>query len=331
MDIPSKDINYFLTLNDQSISNDQEENYQHAFDLVSSGNHSTLIPESIVDWMLAKNLIDQDIDISEYSLYTIVTSSNDNLSELSLSLGLTKVNKERVIRILTYLDKLDNDVYKLDQLPPDVINEIIKKLDCYDISLIYRLTSQFNRHYQENFGNLLRENLERKLDKNLDNLKHDELIYLCKLIKHIGENIKEFTLEEILTLCKIDINRGIYGHIPSQKLIIYQPPYILETTFMFSKPKLVPVGKNCTHLQPHEIIKLMEKFGILVPGELNQHRTDEEQNRINSDPYWLFIWHQYNDYCLKIQNRMNELGIIVSEYLYVKILKYEIYEMWNIR
>src|SRR5579871_5147202 len=128
--IPLKDIEIWLRSNGIEPT-DSKSSYDIAWDLIQS-NSTVPMPESIADWILAYNISEKGTIINTYTLSSIRNANSENLQDLANELGLDVVDKSRIIRILTYLEKLINDLvlgwYK------DIDYNILLDLD--DIELI---------------------------------------------------------------------------------------------------------------------------------------------------------------------------------------------------
>lgn len=83
----------------------------------------------------------------KYSASSILHSSDFNLSELSRSLGLLYPSKERIIRILGYLNLLDQDMSVFDLLPKDILWLIGIKLDFTSLGAFGRISRRFNEFF----------------------------------------------------------------------------------------------------------------------------------------------------------------------------------------
>lgn len=134
-------IKSFLYVNNMYIPNDPNEAYRLAYDLIRS-NTIKSAPIPVIDWIIALNIFNNKTNIDKYKTSDILTSSDSDLKSLSLSLTLPNVNKERIIRILGYLNRLNNDISIFDELPDDVLKTIIENLDCTSMFLICKLSNR---------------------------------------------------------------------------------------------------------------------------------------------------------------------------------------------
>ena len=115
LDIPLEDIE--LTLSRNSIVIDKDP-YKLIKDLIFSGKLENA-SDSIINWILAYNT-KQKYNIGVYNISQIIRASDDELSELSKE--LESMNKDDIIQILNYLNKLKDD---LSLLPDDILIKIM--------------------------------------------------------------------------------------------------------------------------------------------------------------------------------------------------------------
>jgi hypothetical protein len=102
--------------------------------------------------------------------------------ELSRSTGLPHLSKERIIRILGYLNLLDNDESMFDHLPKEILKFIGMKLDCQSLSLFCQISSRFNEFFCETseMTEMLRNKLQETTSRNLSHYDRRQLNLLCQ-------------------------------------------------------------------------------------------------------------------------------------------------------
>ncbi len=185
--IPLSDIKFFLTLNEQSIPLYVNNIYSAAWDLIISGT-VTSAPPSVTDWIIAYNLLHQNINIPIYKTSEILLSPDKDLKDLANLLTLPKVDKERIIRILGYLNILNNDIDIFEALPQEILINIIKELDCKSILLICKSSTKFNKFCELELDTLLKQKLHKETKFITSAYNREELIGLCRLYgtKHIS-------------------------------------------------------------------------------------------------------------------------------------------------
>jgi len=126
-DIPIKDIEYLLKVNNLSLSGDK---YLTAWNFILT-NPNINVPISIADWIIAHNLVQKEVNIPVMTYFDIITSKNKLL------------NLPNIINVMSYLHKLDErDPFK--DLPNEVVAKILSELDCDQILSLCKLNKRFN-------------------------------------------------------------------------------------------------------------------------------------------------------------------------------------------
>jgi hypothetical protein len=137
--LPIKDIEYMLKYHHKNIN----EPYTDGLNFILYSNPGILVPVSIADYVLSVNANDKNIKDTNTS--TINSMNNNELLNLSKILGLEIPNKERILRILYLMGKLDDMEY-FDGLPDDVLIHIINNLDVKSIETLCNLNQRFNKY-----------------------------------------------------------------------------------------------------------------------------------------------------------------------------------------
>lgn len=189
-DIPFDDAKQFLYDNDIEISSDKNKIYYEIRKLIRNGSYDvTTIPISIVEWILAYNLIVSKINILKYTVSEIALLSKSEINKLAKLLGMTGNNIENIINILYYAHKL----ITLSILPEELILEEI---------IINNIDTNFTNicKTNKNFQNLCEDDkFWRKLyDKYYSNIEYSKLPYfifsnyyeLFKYVFHLHELFK---------------------------------------------------------------------------------------------------------------------------------------------
>ena len=176
--IPLSDIKSFLSTNNQIIPPDDLQAYVIAWNLLTS-NDINRVPSSISDFLIAYNLKSNNIDIPIYKASEIIMSKEDNLYDISNKFSLPQVDKARIIRILGYLNRLDNDMSLLDTLPGDIFENIFNELDCKSVLSTCEVSQSdaLNKFCQRRLIPILRE----RIKLNTDTYTEEELIHTCKI------------------------------------------------------------------------------------------------------------------------------------------------------
>lgn len=103
--IPLCDIKYYF-LSNNNIP------YDEAFDLMKKKYTSLeYMPNSIIEWMLAHNVVKNNINIPTYSVNDIESMSQNELNSLANKLGMNGNDIHNIIDILYYAGKLDNQFH----------------------------------------------------------------------------------------------------------------------------------------------------------------------------------------------------------------------------
>jgi hypothetical protein len=158
-DIPYEDIKIFLEANNKSYENDAYNKVLILLKDKKAIGHTT----SIIEWMIAHNLLINKVDIPHYTIDEIDNMSQDKINQLSKLLTMKGNNRDNIKNILRYLHKL----YEGEYLLPEI----------YDIIL----------------NNLTQLELE---DIDVSNLKYDDIINLLKTHRNKKE-IRKFIYDNL--------------------------------------------------------------------------------------------------------------------------------------
>src|SRR5438105_1807949 len=93
---------YILGIHDRN----RDKNYLLSWDLIQSRAVSK-VPLSIADWITAYNINYNRTALPIYTASSILFAKDDQLTQLKELIGILNINKERIIRILSYLGVLD--------------------------------------------------------------------------------------------------------------------------------------------------------------------------------------------------------------------------------
>lgn len=194
-DVPYKDIKEFVLRNKgkaYKLFEDEEEIYDIAFELLSDEN-SIGHPTSLIEWMLAYNLIVNEIIIDNYSTYDIDKMDQKGINELAKLLGMKKNNRENIKNILRYLGKLDFLPEHTDVKP--LILDTILKLKILDSGLddVIQLFKN-NKHLRKFIYDNMHQIINKVSTKNTgDNMNKDDARLLSKFIFDLMK-LNEFVL-----------------------------------------------------------------------------------------------------------------------------------------
>ena len=132
--IPYEDIVIFLEANDKKLSEDRDENNKLALKLLSdrkAKGHTT----SIIEWMMAHNLLINKVDIPNYTIYEIDHMQQAEINKLAKLLTMEGNNRNNIKGILKYLGKLMDVSY--NNLPNEVIYNLIINTEPLDLENLY--------------------------------------------------------------------------------------------------------------------------------------------------------------------------------------------------
>lgn len=263
--IPYEDIELFLLTNDIDPSQDININYKLALKLVKKSTTNFEI-DSIVEWMIAHNVIILKYNIPEYKKSEILEMNNIELFKLSKSLTMKNSNIENIFNILNYLGKLIEDIKSnifsgnpfLNFISQnDVLFETLKDLDINDIINFCISSSNINKNCSSNkITDLIRNKLQKLdyLDLSTYNLK--ELILFSKIVKFKEHNnlINQNDLVEIIRR----LNTIEYNFLQTDKIA-----NIIKLDHKFA---IITVTGDCyiwNNITKEEPIKINDIYGII--------------------------------------------------------------------
>lgn len=180
--IPINDLKQFISGNDYDIPKTTKDIYDISLDIINSKDFF-YIPDNIKDWIKAKDLNEIKRNIPIYKASEIITSSYESLIALSQQLDLLEINKDQILRVLLYLNRLDNDMSVFDNLPNDVIINIMKNLDCKSIMLMCKSSARIAKicNQDNTLINLLKERFT-KIGYKVENFDLQMLEYMCFIL-----------------------------------------------------------------------------------------------------------------------------------------------------
>ena len=206
-DVPFDEVIDYLILNEQIAPKQHNDVYQAAIKLMYSGR-ALEAPPAIVDFIIANNLWNSRVKLEKFDASYILTTSEHDLQNLSNKLTLPNVDidRERIIRILGYLGYLNNDMNVFDQLPAEVLSNLLLYLDCKSILLICKLSGKFSKFCEINLVNLLKENLHTMTRLNTNKYNRQQLTNLCHVSYPKYKNISAGDHHSL-----ISIDRQVYA------------------------------------------------------------------------------------------------------------------------
>ena len=277
-DIPYEDIKIFLDANNKNIR-DKDDAYDQALKLLKNKKavgHTT----NIVEWMIAHNLLINNIDVPYYTTKEIDYMSQSEINRLAKKLTMKSNNKDNIINILRYLHKLE-DVSLLPEINEIILNNLTQlELQNIDIS---KLTYdgvidllQTHRNKKE-IRKLIYHNLEKIIIYNSIHLDIDDygnygilddLLYLVtsynkdtinEIIMDNKQKLKAYLNDELIKNLIIKINE-----INDEAEEIYIGPdemnLLIDFTFNLIEINEIGLAKNV-----FEIANKLHYFAINDP------------------------------------------------------------------
>lgn len=187
LNVPYNDILNFLSDKNQPFGSTIDETYLNAWNYILI-NSAEGCPTSIIDFIISLNISKEGIFLSQCRSSFILNSLDDELFELASLLRLNNIDKERMIRILGFLGKLDNDISVFTKIPKEIFFLIISQIDRTTISSLHLVSRQFNNFCQSNeYKKLLIDGISKIYDLDfseytLSDLRH---IYLMGKEKYL--------------------------------------------------------------------------------------------------------------------------------------------------
>jgi alpha-tubulin suppressor-like RCC1 family protein len=145
--------------------------WKFLFDHPDHSIHSVYLNDFVTAYGLQGRIIQKSLASS------IILGSEKELLGLARSLGLFKVNKDKIIRILSYLNLLDHDMSLFDLLPQDTLKLIGSHLDCLSLGSF----GMISRRFHQLLGitgiiiELLRFETQKRTRLDLSNYSHRQL------------------------------------------------------------------------------------------------------------------------------------------------------------
>lgn len=257
-DVDINDIKAFLLINGFNIT-DNKKAYEKAFNLMK--NQKTIydnVPLSIIEWMMAHNLVILKKEIHLYNENEIKNLSDRDRRELANLLGMKTSNIDNIINILKYLHKLID----FSNLPNDTILDIIKNMDINNILSFCNTNKRINKIcHEEDLKSIV---ISKIPDDNFD--------------------ISKFTLNELFLYSKfinlkkkiVIFDTRIYVHIDDAVYIPYQH------TREFNK---ILIPNNINQIAPYGYygldLALLTKNGDIL--SMNISSEDEINNFFDED------------------------------------------------
>ena len=218
-DIPYEDIKEFLLANNK-IFNNENDAYKKALILLKDKNsigHTT----SIIEWMIAHNLLVKKVNIPNFTIYQINNMKEFEVTELSRLLGMQGNDRNNVKNILKYLGKL-NFLPEHSDVKPLILNTILElqilSSDLYMIINIFKNNKFLRKFIYDNMVKIISNNI---VNKRPGKITKNNARYLAHFIFELMKlNEMGLMKEAIRVANKYEVNQEDEDH-PLPKIIKY--------------------------------------------------------------------------------------------------------------
>jgi len=179
-DVPYEDIKIFLDTNNIDYLN-EDDAYNQALNLLKdkkSKGHTT----SIIEWIIAHNLLQNKIIIPYYTIEEIKNMYQYEINQLAKILGMKGNNRENIINILRYLHKLE-EISLLPEIKDIILNNLtqleLQNIDIYELTFDNIIELLKTHRNKKELRKLISDNLSKIIVyKSLG-------LYLTSLFPHI--------------------------------------------------------------------------------------------------------------------------------------------------
>jgi len=287
-DIPLDDIRKFLLANNKNFDL-ETDGYQTALSLLKDKNvkgHTT----SIIEWMIAHNLIINNVDIPHYSTYEIDNMNQNDINKLAKLLTMKGNNRNNIKNILKYLNKLDEKEFLLPEIN-DLILGILDRIELENIDNLKpdEIINLLKTHRNKAFiRKMVYDNLTKIIFYNflgIDILSLSYLTYIITLRKNLSTDViyqliifnenklhKYHTIDQINRIKRsmeisrpTDIDQINIGEVNMDKLI----------KFIIDLIDIDEIGLF------KESIYLVNKYKLIVDRDFNYYLIQELLYKIN--------------------------------------------------
>ena len=148
-DIPYEDIEIFLNANNEKIPNNINKAYNNAFKLIKDKN-SKGHTINIIEWIIAHNVFINKIEINDYSIGEIDNMDQSEIHQLAKTLGIKCDNRNNIINILRYLNKLNDSKSIYNTMLPEIMQRIALNSPYNDIVSNCMTSKIFNENICRN-------------------------------------------------------------------------------------------------------------------------------------------------------------------------------------
>ena len=216
-DIPYEDVQEFLESNKITYKNEIDA-YNKTLLLLKDKN-AIGHPISIIEWMIAHNLLVKKVNIPNFTIYQIDNMKDFEIDELTRMLTMNGNNRDNIKNILKYMNKLDL-LPEHPDIKPQILNTILE-LKVLSSSLeevidIFKNNKFLRKFIYDNMNKIISNNIVFK--ENTDKITKESAIKLSKFIFELMK-LNEFTLAkeairtEFKLIRKYDIKQKILKYL----------------------------------------------------------------------------------------------------------------------
>ena len=280
-DVPYKDIDEFLQANNESYKN-EDEAYRKALILLKNKNaigHTT----SIVEWMIAHNLLVKKVNIPNFTVYQIDNMKEFEINELAKRLGMRGNDRNNVKNILLYLGKLDS-LPEHPDIKPQILNTILElqilSSDLRQVIYIFKNNKFLRKFIYDNMKQIINNNVVNKspgkITKEVGRKLADFIFELMKLNEDI------LMKEAIKMSSKYEINNEEEYH-PLPKTIKYLTYNVLTSLDVDLIIKYINLFNYINSVYKSEVwIRVINDYNIV--SALTSPEDELESNQIKFLP-----------------------------------------------
>lgn len=175
--IPFDDIELFLSANDCTVPSDLNLAYDVAFEIMEKNEYS-FIPNNLNEWLIAFNLSKTNKKLKMYNEHDIILYSINELCDLAELLNTDNLDKNHLINILNYLNKVKN--LNISSCPNDILLYMLKFMDLRStISLCETCKSIIAISKDHDFKNLLISKFVNN-NFNMSNFTMKQILFCAK-------------------------------------------------------------------------------------------------------------------------------------------------------
>lgn len=289
-DIPKNIVYEFLKKYFHDLILDDDNYYDILLDLITSGEVESA-PNEIVNWIIAYNN-KNNINIGTYKLSDILLNKID-LIELYEMLDID--NKDDLIQILFYLNKVDDDLSLFNKLPDEILKKILIELDINSLLLWFNVSPLSSEYSKKQFDNILRSKILPYMnlyqDINLESLNNKELIVLMKTIekgRHYRLNNKQ-----LIVLMRFIKDGKYHGIIINNefRIIDDETQQLLLTN---GDKRFISLGRRSNSYSTTDLLEILWNIDGILPDKSVILKEEDRENIIKK-----LLRHGYNYVDLK--------------------------------